>query len=73
MSPLTPVTVCMASGGHSYVLPTSAAVWLQRCRGPTIFPLVIVRLQACSRIIQVEIKQTPFFALMNTWPMNVER
>ena len=43
--------------------------WLQRCPGPTIFPLVIVRLQACSRIIQVEIIQTPFF---HWWTPNTE-
>ena len=35
--------------------------WLQRCPGPRIFPLVILWLQACSRIIQAEIIQTPFF------------
>ena len=40
--------------GASSVM-ASAVSW------PYIFPLVIVRLQACSRIIQVEIIQTPFF------------
>ena len=54
-----------ASPIESLLLPSDKKVhlpwWLQRCPGPTIFPLEIVRLQACRRIIQVEIIQTPFF------------